>query len=207
MATHSTHPTSYPATEHAREERKFPKHRLLISRSETMQKLETPAHLLESWITPTKHFFVREHLLQPCVNLSEWRLSITGLVEQPLELSYADVKKMESAVVVNTLECAGNGRAFFHPRVSGVSWMRGAVGNAIFSGPRLADLLRRAGVLPGAKHVAFNGIDTATGHVADFVRSIPISKALHADTLLATHMNGLPLTVEHGFPIRALVPG
>ena len=179
----------------------------LIVRSLRYLDLETPAHLFDSWITPVELFYVRNHLALPAVNLDAWRLSVTGAVEKPLDLTFADVQKIEPASVTNTMECAGNGRSFYHPRVPGIQWSRGAVGNAVFSGPRLAGLLRRAGVKASGKHVAFKGLDDPPGRVPEFIRSIPIEKAMDPDTLLATQMNGAPLKTYHGFPVRVAVPG
>jgi len=179
----------------------------MIVRSLHYLDLEMPVHLLDSWVTPVELFYVRNHLPQPSVNLAEWRLAVSGEVERPLELTFADLEEFEPATVTDTMECAGNGRAFYRPRVPGIQWARGGVGNAVFSGPRLADLLRRAGVKPSGKHVAFNGLDEPPGKVPDFIRSIPIEKALDPDTLVATKMNSAPLGIEHGFPARALVPG
>jgi sulfite oxidase len=179
----------------------------MIVHSRRFLILETPARLLGSWITPVESFFVRNHLPQPRVNLAEWRLVVTGEVARPLVLTFADLEKLERSEVTNTIECAGNGRTFHRPRVSGTPWGRGAVGNAVFSGPSLATLLRLASVKATGKHVAFRGLDRPTGKVPDFIRSIPIEKAMHPDTLLAIEMNGAQLTIEHGFPVRALVPG
>jgi len=128
-------------------------------------------------------------------------------VEDALQLGYADLQKLEPATVTNTLECAGNGRAFFEPRAPGIQWQRGAVGNARWMGPRLKDILNRAGVKPTGKHVVFKGLEEPPGKVPQFMRSIPIEKALDPDTLLATHMNGERLSAHHGFPARILVPG
>jgi DMSO/TMAO reductase YedYZ molybdopterin-dependent catalytic subunit len=114
---------------------------------------------------------------------------------------------MERHTVTNSLECAGNGRAFAVPHVPGVQWQKGAVGTARFSGPRLRDLLDRAGVRLPAKHVMFRGLDEVPSHVPAFIRSIPIEKAADGDTLVALYMNGAALTRHHGFPARALVPG
>jgi DMSO/TMAO reductase YedYZ molybdopterin-dependent catalytic subunit len=179
----------------------------MIDRSVRYLDLEMPVHLLDSWVTPVELFYVRNHLALPSVNMAEWRLTVTGEVERPLELTYEELEKFAPATVTNTMECAGNGRAFYRPRVPGIQWTRGGVGNGVFSGPRLADVLRRAGVKPAGKHVAFNGLDEPPGKVPDFIRSIPIEKALHPDTLLATRMNDAPLTIHHGFPVRAMVPG
>jgi DMSO/TMAO reductase YedYZ molybdopterin-dependent catalytic subunit len=141
------------------------------------------------------------------LDAAEWRLSINGEVEKPLTLSLADLSKLQPHSVTNTLECAGNGRGFHNPIVPGVQWQRGAVGTARFSGPRLGDLLERAGVKTTGKHVMFRGLDEAPGKVPQFIRSIPIEKAMDADTLVALQMNGASLTKHHGFPARALVPG
>jgi len=141
------------------------------------------------------------------VEAAGWKLSIDGEVEHPVTLDLNELSKLPSHSVTNTLECAGNGRAFQRPIVPGVQWQRGAVSTARFEGPRLRDVLERAGVKPSGKHVSFRGLDQVPGKVPPFVRSIPIEKALDGDTLIATHMNGSPLTAFHGFPARALVPG
>ena len=137
----------------------------------------------------------------------DWRLSVGGEVEKPLTLSLAEFSKLETHSVVNTLECAGNGRSLHRPQVPGIQWGKGAVSTARFSGPRLRDVLERAGVKPTGKHVMFRGLDEVPGKVPPFIRSIPIEKAFNSDTLIATHMNGSPLTKHHGYPARALVPG
>jgi sulfite oxidase len=180
----------------------------LILRSFRFLDLEMPMEFLNSWITPVPHFFVRNHMFEPStLDANEWRLSVAGEVEKPLTLSLADLGKIESHTVINTLECAGNGRGFQHPSVPGIQWQRGAVGTARFSGPRLRDLLQRAGVKAAGKHVMFRGLDEVPGKVPPFIRSIPIEKAMNSDTLVATQMNGVPLNKHHGFPARALVPG
>ena len=180
----------------------------MIVRSLRFLDLEMPPEYANSWITPVEHFFVRNHMFEPAtVQPREWRLTVSGEVENPLTLSLADLNKLEPHSVVNTLECAGNGRAFQNPKVPGIQWQRGAVGTARFTGPRLASILQRAGVKSGGKHVMFRGLDQVPGHVPPFIRSIPIEKATDPDTLVATHMNHAPLPEHHGFPARALVPG
>jgi sulfite oxidase len=180
----------------------------MIVRSLNYMDLEMPVYLINSWITPADLFYVRTHLPTPkSVNLEEWRLTITGEVARPLTLTLADLKAMPQASVVFALECAGNGRSFYRPRVPGIQWARGAVGNGRFTGPRLADVLRRAGVKPNGKHVAFKGFDLPPGKVPEFSRSIPLAKATHPDTLIALEMNGAALRMEHGFPARLVAPG
>jgi sulfite oxidase len=180
----------------------------LILRSFRFVDLETPVEYFNTWLTPVPHFFVRNHMYEPVqLDAPDWRLSVSGEVEKPITLSLAELVKLESHSVVNTLECAGNGRSLHRPQVPGIQWGKGAVSTARFSGPRLRDVLHRAGVKPTGKHVMFRGLDEVPGKVPPFIRSIPIEKALDSDTLIATHMNGEPLTKHHGFPARALVPG
>ena len=180
----------------------------LIVRSFRFVDLETPVEYFNTWLTPVPHFFVRNHMHEPSeLNANDWRLTIGGEVEKPLTLTLSELSKLETHSVVNTLECAGNGRGLYRPQVPGIQWAKGAVGTARFSGPRLRDVLQRAAVKPTGKHVMFRGLDEVPGKVPPFIRSIPIEKALDADTLIATHMNGAPLTKHHGFPARALVPG
>ncbi len=170
--------------------------------------LEMPMSLLNSWITPVGSFFVRNNLLMPpAVDPSAWTLAITGEVERPLTINFHDFMQLAASKVVNTLECAGNSRINFQPPIGGLRWGRGAVGNAAFEGPPLADVLRLAGLKPTAKHVAFRGLDIVPPGASEFIRSIPIEKAMQRSTLLATKMNGSPLTPSHGFPVRAMVPG
>jgi DMSO/TMAO reductase YedYZ molybdopterin-dependent catalytic subunit len=186
----------------------IPGKELMIVRSRRFFDLEMPLDRLQSWITPADLFFVRNHVGEPySLNVASWKLNVGGEVEHPVELTYDDLSKLESATVTNTLECAGNGRAFFNPHAPGIQWQRGAVGNARWSGPRLKDVLARAGVKPTGKHVLFKGLEEPPGKVPQFMRSIPMEKALDPDTLVATHMNGEKLPKHHGFPARVLVPG
>lgn len=180
----------------------------MLVRSFRFVDLEAPVEYFNTWLTPVPHFFVRNHMHEPSeLDAGTWQLTIGGEVEKPLTLTLADLSKIENHSVVNTLECAGNGRGFYRPQVPGVQWGKGAVSTARFSGPRLRDVLQRAGAKPTGKHVMFRGLDEVPGKVPPFIRSIPIEKATDADTILATHMNGVPLTKHHGFPARALVPG
>src|ERR1039458_7665931 len=145
-----------------------------------------PLSGFDAWLTPAEHFFVRTHIYKPKVELAEWRLRVDGLIERELALDMAQIEKLPRVEQVAVLECAGNGR---------------------WTGVRLADVLKRAGVKSGATHVLFNGADVPMGKVPDFVRTVPLEKALHPDTLLAFHMNGAPLPSSHGFPLRLVAPG
>ncbi len=186
----------------------FPSEDGMIVRSYRFVDLETPVEYLNTWLTPVPHFFVRNHMHEPSeLDLTGWRLAVGGEVDKTLSLKFSDLSKLEAHSVVNTLECAGNGRSLHRPQVPGIQWGKGAVSTARFSGPRLRDVLQQAGVKSTGKHVMFRGLDEVPGKVPPFIRSIPIEKALDSDTLIATHMNGSPLTKHHGFPARALVPG
>lgn len=179
----------------------------LIVRSTRPEDLETPVGLLNTWITPNDLFYVRHHTYAAKVNAGEWKLTVDGEVATPLSLTLDDLKKMPKASVTVTLECAGNGRAFFDPPVAGIQWEKGAVGTAKFSGVRLADVLKKAGVKVTGKYVAMNGADKPVGKQPAFIRNLPLAKAIHPDTILAYEMNGEPLPQLHGFPLRAVAPG
>jgi DMSO/TMAO reductase YedYZ molybdopterin-dependent catalytic subunit len=180
----------------------------IIVRSYRFLDLETPVEFMTDWITPVNHFFVRNHMFEPAkIDASTWKVTIGGEVEKPLTLTLADLQKVPVHSVTNTMECAGNGRSLQNPKVPGIQWAKGAVGNAKFSGPSLKVVLEKAGVKDTGKHVMFRGLDEVPGKVPPFIRSIPIEKAIDADTLIATHMNGAPLTQHHGFPARVVTPG
>jgi DMSO/TMAO reductase YedYZ molybdopterin-dependent catalytic subunit len=179
----------------------------LLVRSLRPPDYETPVALLDSWITPVEHFYVRSHLPVPALAAATWTLQVEGEVQTPATLSIEDLRRMPSSSLTATLECAGNGRAFYEPPVAGVQWTKGAVGTARWTGVRMADVLKRAGVRNTGQFVVMNGADRALGTMPDFVRQVPIAKAMHPDTLLAYEMNGEPLPAVHGFPLRVIVPG
>ena len=183
-----------------------------IVRSEDPLNLEMPFENLDGFITPTKSFYVRTHFPIPKIDQNKWRLRVEGEVERPFEMNYDDVLKLESQKIPATLECAGNNRNFLEPKVKGVQWDLGAVGNAEWTGVALSILLDRAGVKSSAREIVLEGADS--GKLEDpkaprgdlnFARSIPLEKA--RDVLLAYKMNDVDLPVEHGFPLRAIVPG
>jgi DMSO/TMAO reductase YedYZ molybdopterin-dependent catalytic subunit len=166
-----------------------------------------PDEGFRDFLTPLDHFFVRTHVAVPNVDQATWRLKIDGHVAAPLTLSMDELRRMPSFEMLSVLECAGNGRSFFSPPVAGLQWGNGAVGNGMWRGVRLIDLLERVGVKTGAVEILFDGADVPIGTMADFQRSIPLKKALQPSTLLAYEMNGQTLPVKHGFPLRAVVPG
>ena len=184
-----------------------------IVRSADPPNLEMPFSELSGFITPTKLFYVRTHFPVPTIDKNTWRLSVEGEVEKPFEIGYEELFKLESRKIPATLECAGNTRNVLEPKVKGVQWGLGAVGNAEWSGVPLSILLDRAGVKSNAAEVILEGADAgpledpkAPAGDVRFARSIPLNKA-RADVLLVHKMNDAELTAEHGFPLRAIVPG
>jgi sulfite oxidase len=179
----------------------------LIVRSARPEDLETPVELLNSWITPNDLFYVRNHMYTPEVNSTEWKLTVEGEVGKPLALSLDELKKLPKTTLTVTLECAGNGRAFMEPPVAGVQWEKGAVSTAKWGGVRLSEVLKAAGVKPTGKFVYMNGADVSIGKMPDFIRQVPMDKAMHPDTILAYEMNDEPLPKLHGAPLRAVISG
>ncbi len=189
----------------------------LLVHSKAPMNAETPLpDLVRSWVTPVESFFIRSHGNTPAINGDSYRLSVEGLVETPLTLSLAELSRFEQYAITATLTCAGNRRSE-HSRikpVKGVQWREGAIGNAKWRGARLSDFLKKAGLRESAKHVWFEGLDQVEdgGKTFSFGGSIPLEKALLdrdsvPGALLATTMNDQPLTADHGFPVRMVVPG
>src|SRR5438067_7677373 len=184
-----------------------------IVRGEAPLNLETPFEKLDSFITPTESFYVRTHFPIPSIDRDAWWLRIEGEVEKPFAINYEELLDLEWKTIPATLECAGNNRSFLEPKVKGVQWGLGAVGTAEWTGVPLATLLDRAEVKSEAREVILEGTDGGaleepkrpSGKV-QFARSIPLAKA-RKDVLLAYQMNGNDLPPQHGFPLRAIVPG
>jgi DMSO/TMAO reductase YedYZ molybdopterin-dependent catalytic subunit len=169
---------------------------------------ETPPERLRSWITANSVFFHRNQSeLKERIALGEYRLSVEGRVETPCRLSFDEILALPKAIQANTIECSGNGRALLKEPASGNPWRTGGVGNAVWGGVWLREILSRARPQGKARHVAFEGLDEPAGRAKiKFIRSIPLEKAA-GTTLLAYEMNGEPLPLEHGFPLRALALG
>lgn len=185
----------------------FPGKRSLMVHSEFPEDLETPVEAFDSWITPNDTFFVRQHLPRPKVAAAAYRLKVSGMVSSPLDLSLDNLRKMPQVKVAATLECAGNGRSYFRPKLPGLQWTKGAIGNAEWRGVRLTDILKKAGAATAARYGNFNGADVGAGKTPDFIRSIPMRKLMLESTIVALEMNGEPLPEIHGFPARLIVPG
>jgi DMSO/TMAO reductase YedYZ molybdopterin-dependent catalytic subunit len=172
---------------------------------------ETPLQSVGPSVTPTDLFFVRNHFDVPQIGETDWRLRIEGCVRHPIDLDWSGLADFPKRRVFATVECAGNGRKFLQPREAGVQWGAGALGHAEWTGIPLKWVLEKAGVKPQAMEVLFEGADRGTEpdhpQPMNFARSLPLAKALHEDTLLATHMNGRRLEPNHGYPLRLFVPG
>jgi DMSO/TMAO reductase YedYZ molybdopterin-dependent catalytic subunit len=170
---------------------------------------ETPTVYLRSWITANSMFFDRNQnaLMEVPIDLAGWGLTITGEVKKELQFTFDKILRMPKAIVANTLECSGNGRSLLKEKAKGNPWTIGGVGNAVWGGVWLKDVLQMAGLKESAKHVAFEGFDKPAGSAGiRFVRSIPIEKGI-SSTLLAYEMNGEPLPLKHGYPLRGLTLG
>jgi DMSO/TMAO reductase YedYZ molybdopterin-dependent catalytic subunit len=185
----------------------IPGKRSMIVHNDRPEDLESPVAYLNEWLTPVDCFFVRQHLPRPTVNEAGFELKLTGRVGKQMNVTVAQLRQLPQYTVPAVLECTGNGRAFFSPRVPGVQWGRGAMGNAEWTGPRLSDVLKLAEADLNAAYVTANGADNGLAKTPDFIRSLPMKKAVHPATLLALKMNGEPLPSLHGFPLRLIVPG
>lgn len=184
----------------------------LVSRQENPYNAEPRLDRLTStWITPFKSFYVRSHGNQPDLSPDTYSLVVEGLVERPLTLRLEDLERLPAVTTVATLQCAGNRRSehSLTKPAGGVPWDAGAIGTGEWRGPKLSDVLDKAGLKPGAKHVWFEGKDSVTlkDRQTLFGGGVPIGKAMRPETMLALEMNGLPLAPEHGFPARTIVPG
>ncbi len=190
----------------------FPGKRPLILLTHRPPQLETPfAVFNEGLLTPNDAFFVRYHLsgIPLAVDPEAFRLEVKGLVQTPLKLSLTELRRaFENVEVVAVNQCSGNSRGFFQPRVGGGQLANGAMGNARWRGVRLKDVLDKAGVSAGAKQVVANGLDTPpTPQTPDFVKALDLDHTRDGEVLLAFEMNGEPLPMLNGFPLRLVVPG
>jgi DMSO/TMAO reductase YedYZ molybdopterin-dependent catalytic subunit len=184
---------------------------LVVHRAHPLNCETSIPALLGGVVMPNAHFYVRNHFQIPRLDAASFRLAVDGLVERPLNLSLRDLHNMPSRTLIVTLECAGNGRTLFEPPVPGEKWHLGAVSTAEWTGVPLAEVLDRCGVHASACEVPFRGADCGTvenrAEPLRFERSLQIDQARVADTLLAYAMNGEPLPIQHGYPLRLIVPG
>jgi sulfite oxidase len=173
---------------------------------------ETPEHLLDDDTTPTDKFFIRNNAQVPdeAKEPDAWKIAIDGEVNQKLELTLGELKsKFQQVSRRMVLECGGNGRSFFTPQARGNQWTNGGVGCAEWTGVRLADVLRAAGVKPSAVFTGHYGVDRSLADASKdaLSRGVPIRKAMEVNNLIVFAMNGQPLTNIHGGPVRLVIPG
>src|SRR6202790_5064571 len=190
----------------------FPQKGPMILQRPRPPLLETPFDVFDKGVfTPTDQFYVRWHwaLLPPDNEVRKFPLTVRGHVNQALSLSLNDILHGLPSVQLSAVnQCSGNSRGFFQPRVPGGEWANGAMGNALWTGVRLKDVLDKAGVKPGALQVRFKGLEEPV--VADaphFMKSLDIDHARDGEVMLAYAMNGEQLPLVNGFPLRLVVPG
>ncbi|MXY73063.1 MAG: sulfite oxidase [Dehalococcoidia bacterium] len=175
------------------------------------KSLEARLENMRGLVTPVPLFFVRNNSVSVDVDADGWQLVVEGdAVADPVELSYDAIRQLPSRAFISYLECAGNHRAMFD-RVQGrpaegTQWGTGGVGNGEWTGVALRDVLELAGIRDDAVSVLLVGLDEESPEDG-FRRGLPVEKAMHPDTLLAYALNGEPLTRDHGYPLRAVIPG
>src|SRR4030088_3489520 len=186
----------------------------LTIRQKEPKNLEAPFDRIDSYLTPTELFYIRSHFPTPTLDRASYQLKIDGAVNRPLTLSYDELRSMPSETRVATLECAGNSRGFLVPQVQGAQWELGAVSNAEWTGVPLRALLERAGLPEDACEIVLEGADRGTPkeepippEPISYAWSLPRAKAIQPEVLIAYQMNGRDLSQDHGFPVRAIVPG
>ena len=188
----------------------FPQKGAMILQRSSPPLLETPISVFDAHdFTPNDRFFVRWHYPFPTsVDPARHRLRISGHVGKPLSLSLADLARLPRVALAAVNQCAGNGRGLFAPRMAGAQWGNGAMGNALWEGVRLKDVLALAGMKAGAVAVRCGGLDAPLVQTApDFEKSLPIDHAMSDDVMIAWAMNGAALPLLNGFPLRLVVPG
>ena len=193
---------------------KFPgKSDKLVVLGERPLVAETPEAMLDDDTTPIDKFFVRNNGQMPeeTKEPDKWKITIDGEVNTKLEITLGELKAKYKPVTRRlVIECGGNGRSFFTPQARGNQWTNGGVGCAEWTGVKLSDVLKTAGVKPSA---VFSGHYAADPHLSGekgkdaISRGVPIKKLMDENNLIVWAINGQPLPLVHGFPVRLIVPG
>ncbi len=190
---------------------RFPEKTDLILLTDRPPQLETPLKYFKTDLTPNSAFFVRWHesAIPTTVDLRTFRLAVAGQVDKPLSLSVEDLKtQFQPQSFAAVVQCSGNSRSLFEPRVGGGEWGHGAVGCAKWTGVPLRDVLKAAGVKNGAVQVSFGGLDRAPlPDTPRFMKALDFAHANDGEVMVAYAMNDAPLPMLNGFPIRLVVPG
>ncbi|WP_350357488.1 molybdopterin-dependent oxidoreductase [Paraburkholderia fungorum] len=174
--------------------------------------LETPFSVFDHGVfTPNDQFYVRWHLanIPTSVDGATFRLNVRGHVRSPVTFSLSDLlTKFRPMQLAAVNQCSGNSRGLFDARVPGAQWGNGAMGNALWTGVSLRDILDHAGIQRGAVQARFNGLETGVlPTTPDFMKSLDIDHARDGEVMIAYAMNGKPLPLLNGFPLRLVVPG
>lgn len=186
----------------------------LILLTDRPVQLETPRHYFRTAFTPNEAFYVRWHLegIPSAVDLKDWKLQIEGNVNKSLAFSLPELmQKFKPISLAAVNQCSGNSRSRLLPRVPGGQWGNGAMGNAMWTGVRLRELLDAAGVKNGSLQVQFQGLETGQGPAGLgsnlFLKSLDLKNPVLDECVVAYLMNGEPLPMLNGFPVRLVVPG
>lgn len=192
----------------------FPQKAPMVVLADRPVQLETPRHYFLNAITPNDAFFVRWHLetLPNEIDLSSWRLRVEGSVDRPLELSFPDLlRKFKPVTFAAVNQCSGNSRSRFEPRVPGGQWGNGAMGCARWTGVHFREILAMAGAKSTAVQVQMEGLERGKGPEGmpsyEFKKSLNVSDPVLDESIVAYSMNGEPLPMLNGFPVRLIVPG
>lgn len=200
-----------PVDTDTRELVKYPEKNEMYLLTDRPPQLETPLKVFKEDFTPNEYFFVRWHMAQIVtkIDIDTFRLYIGGAVNNPLALSMNDLKtKFPADSLVALAICAGNSRSTFNPKVPGTQWRNGSMGNAKWKGVKVKDILAMAGVKNGAVDVTFQGMDKPTlPSTPPFVKSLDINHAIDGEVMIAYEMNGKPLPMLNGYPLKLVVPG
>lgn len=182
----------------------------LIKLSYRPPNYESPLAYLRTPVTPNDEFFVRYHLAGiPEVDAKTWKLTVGGEgANGQATLTLDDLKALPASEIIAVCQCSGNRRGLFDPHVAGVEWGYGAMGCARWKGAKLKDILNRVGLRKEALEIVTNGAEgPVLDKTPDFIKSIPVDKAMEDTTLIAYEMNGQPLPHFNGFPARLILPG
>lgn len=183
---------------------------LVVHRAHPLNCETSIPALIGGVVMPNAHFYVRNHFQIPNFDSTMWRLTVGGLVDRPLRLALREIQNMRSETLFITLECAGNGRSRFDPPIDGEKWNLGAVSTAEWTGVPLSEVLHRAGLKAGATEVVFRGADSGNvktrPEATHYERSLTLDEARNSEALLAYAMNGEELPIQHGYPLRLIVP-